>query len=963
MKQTLSITRKELAAYFGSPMALIFIGVFLALALFSLFWVDAFFARSIADVRPLFSSLPVLLILLVAALTMRQWSDEEETGTLEVLLTLPVSPWQLVLGKFLAVMAMVAVTLGLTLFIPITVSLLGNLDWGPVLGGYLAALLLAAAYTAIGLFISSRTDNSLVALVLTMVVSGLLYLVGSATVVDNAPPAVASVLRALGAGSRFDSILRGVVDLRDLIYYLSLTVFFLVLNAVSIDSKRWSHGANTLGYRRRLWLATALVGLNLLVLNLWIAPLAGLRLDLTQGREYSLSQPTRDVLNGLNEPLLIRAYISEKTHPLLAPLVPTVTDMLREYEIAGNGRVQAEVVDPTKNPDLEKEANQTYGIRPTPFRVAGRYEDTIINSYFDILIRYGDQSEVINFQDLIEVDPHPDGTLDVRLRNFEYDLTRALTKVVQGFQSTDAVLAALDKPAQLTLYASPATLPPALKAVPATIAQVAGDLAGKSKGKLVFTQVDPTAAGSTVTPQWLQETYGIQPFAVSPFSPQSYFLHLVLQAGDKTQIVYPGANASETEVRTAIESGLKRSASGFLKVVGYWAPPETPTPDAFGQMQQPLSTYRGIRQQLGREYEVRDVDLSTGQVPAGIDTLVLVAPQNLTDVERFAIDQFLMRGGSVVAAAGHYLLGQDQMSGQLTLSPVANGIEPLLASYGITLSNSMVMDLQNEPFPVPVVRNVGGAQVQEIQAVNYPPFVDVRRDHMATDHPVTANLPAVTMSWSSPITVATGLKATTLLTSSPRSWETANGSAQPDLTTYPQVGFPVEGKTGPRPLAVAVQGSFTSAFKDKTLPPPPAGAANQGAAPPDVAALQAAAVHQSPEATRLVLLGSSEFLDDVVLQLSSSLNPEGSLHSLQLMQNAVDWSVQDLNLLGIRARGTQARILRPLSESDQRFWEVSNYVAGLLILLGIGLVWNLRRRNEKPMELLPPDPATEEQEV
>lgn len=957
MKQTLAITRKELSSYFGSPMALIFIGVFLALALFSLFWVDAFFARGIADVRPLFRSLPLLLIFLVAALTMRQWSDEEETGALEVLLTLPVNPWQLVMGKFLAVMIMVAVALGLTIFIPITVSFLGKLDWGPVIGGYLAALLLASAYAAIGLFISSRTDNSLVALILSILVCGLAYLVGTSAIVDAAPPSLSGALRGLGAGSRFDSILRGVIDLRDLVYYLSITAFFLLLNTVSLDSKRWSEGENTAGYRRRAAAIIALVGLNLLALNLWLYPLSGLRADLTQGREYSLSQPTKDLLTTLDEPLLIRAYISEKTHPLLAPLAPTVTDMLREYEIAGKGKVKAEVVDPTKNPDLEEEANQTYGIRPTPFRVAGRYEDTIINSYFDLLIRYGDQSEVINFQDLIEVEPSSSGGIDVRLRNLEYDLTRSLKKVVQGFQSTDAVLAGLAEPARLTLLVTPNTLPAELQAAPATIQKVADELAAKSNGKLVFEQIDPTAAGSTMRPQSLYESYGIQPYAASIFSADTYFLHLLLQAGDTTQVIFPGADASESEVRTAVESGLKRSAPGFLKVVGFWAPPETPTQDPFGQQQQPITTFRSLRQQLEQEYEVRDVDLSTGQTPADIDTLVLAAPQNLDDVQRFAIDQFLMRGGAIVAAAGRYGLQPDQFSGQLGLTPLQNGLDTLLASYGITVENTLVMDPQNEPFPVPVIRNVGGVQVQEIQAVNYPPFTDVRRDGMDTDNPITANLPAVTLAWSSPVNAAgaeqAGRQVTTLLSSGPQSWATANAQAQPNLDAFPELGFAVDGQTGARPLAVAVQGVFESAFADKKLAAPTPDPTQPEAASPDLNMLQAARIDRSPENARLVVIGSSEFLNDTVFNISSSLNPEGPIHSLQLLQNAVDWSVQDLDLLGIRARGTQARVLEALSPSDERFWEIVNYAVALVILIVIGVVWAMRRRNEKAMTLVP----------
>jgi ABC-2 type transport system permease protein len=146
MKQILAITRKEVNSYFGSPMALIFLGAFLAVTLFAFFWVETFFARGIADVRPLFQWMPLLLIFLVAALTMRQWSEEQRSGTQEMLLTLPVRPAQLVIGKFLAVMMMVLIALILTLPLPITVSIIGNLDWGPVLGGYVAALLLAAAY-------------------------------------------------------------------------------------------------------------------------------------------------------------------------------------------------------------------------------------------------------------------------------------------------------------------------------------------------------------------------------------------------------------------------------------------------------------------------------------------------------------------------------------------------------------------------------------------------------------------------------------------------------------------------------------------------------------------------------------------------------------------------------------------------------------------------------------------------
>ncbi len=232
------------------------------------------------------------------------------------------------------------------------------------------------------------------------------------------------------------------------------------------------------------------------MVNVWGAPLRGLRLDLTQYKEYTLSPTTKELLQTLQEPLLIRGYFSEKTHPLLAPLVPTVRDMLQEYAVASGGTVRLEIIDPAQEPEKEAEANQVYGIRPTPFQVTGRYEASIINSYFDILIQYGDQSAVLTFNDLIEVKAAPDGGADVRLKNLEYDLTSNIKKVTYGFQNIDAILASLTEPVELVAYVTPKTLPDVLADVPATIETVLQDIAGRSNGKFTYRFVDPDAADS-----------------------------------------------------------------------------------------------------------------------------------------------------------------------------------------------------------------------------------------------------------------------------------------------------------------------------------------------------------------------------------------------------------------------------------------------------------------------------------
>jgi ABC-2 type transport system permease protein len=958
-----TLTRKELRAYFGSPMALIFVGTFLVVTLFVFFWVETFFARNIADVRPLFRWMPVLLAFLVAALTMRQWSEEQRGGTLEILLTLPVRRYSLVLGKFLAVMALVGVSLALTLFLPITVSILGDLDWGPVFGGYLAALLMASAYVAIGLFVSSRTDNQIVALILTVLLCGAFYLVGTQGITGLVGDTPGNILRSLGTGSRFESIERGVIDLRDLVYYLSLMTLFLLLNVLSLDGKRWSLSAHTAAYRRNAILRVALVGLNLLALNVWLYPIHRLRADLTAQREYSLSPVTRDLLRGLQEPLTLRGYFSEKTHPLLAPLVPTVRDLMREYEIASRGKVKVEIIDPREDEAAEEEANSIYGIRPTPFRIAGRYEDTVINSYFDILIRYGDQSVTLGFGDLIEVVPTAGGLPDVRLRNLEYDLTRSIKKAVYGFQSLDAVLARLDEPVRLTAFVTPGALPASLQEVPQRVDQVAAELAEDAGDNFTYRVIDPDTDAS-VTRESLYETYGIQPFAVSIFSPDTYYMHLLLEIGDEMLVLYPGGDVSEADLRAEIEAALKRAAPGFLKTVGIWTPSEDPVPDPFGQgMTQPISTWGQVRTFLSESYTLKTVDLSSGRVPGDVDVLVVVAPQGFTDAELFAIDQYLMRGGAVILAAGSYVLSPQQFGGGIMMQAVEGGVRDLLAHYGLEVGESFVMDPRNEPFPIQVQRQVGNMSVIEMQQINYPFFVDVRQDGMSQDSPIVSNLPGVTMQWSSPITVDEEANqerdVVVLLRSTEAAWLRSELDATPDTTTYPQYGFPVVGEQAAWPLAVSVRGAFESYFKERPSPfeggqenPETLGPAAPGQETPEQPETPVlGTIEASPESARLVVVGSSEFLDDTVLSISQSLSRDRYLYNLQLVLNAIDWAVEDQDLLSIRSRGTYARLLPDLTREEQSFWEGLNYAVALLGLVALGIVWNSRQRGEEPIQL------------
>jgi ABC-2 type transport system permease protein len=268
------------------------------------------------------------------------------------------------------------------------------------------------------------------------------------------------------------------------------------------------------------------------------------------------------------------------------------------------------------------------------------------------------------------------------------------------------------------------------------------------------------------------------------------------------------------------------------------------------------------------------------------------------------------------------------------------------------------MDPQNEPFPVPVQRSVAGMTVMEYQQIPYPFFVDVRQDSMATESPIVANLSAVTLHWASPLEVDEeknqDREVVTLLQSTNGSWLRSSTDVNPDLGTYPQYGFPVEGEQKARPLAVSIRGAFESYFKDKPSPfqEGEAGGEEGGAAEGQEEAPALGTIEVSPDSSRLVVVGSAEFVDDVVLQISRSFSQDRYLLNLQFLQNVVDWSVEDEDLLSIRSRGTYARLLRPLENDEQSFWEGLNYALALLALIGIGVVWNVRQRSEKPMPLV-----------
>jgi ABC-2 type transport system permease protein len=233
MRQALSICRKEFNSYFTSPIAYIVIAIFLLVT--GWFFFATFFLFNQASLRNFFSLLPSVFAFVVPAVTMRQLAEELNVGSYETLLTLPVGFTDVVLGKFLAAVAFIAAMLVPTLAYPVTVALLGALDWGPVVGGYLGALALGAAFAAVGLFASAVTRNQIVAFIVGLAICFALTLVDQMAIFM--PRGFTPVFSYLAADVHFQNVAKGVVDTRDIVYFASVCFVGLYATHLALKSK------------------------------------------------------------------------------------------------------------------------------------------------------------------------------------------------------------------------------------------------------------------------------------------------------------------------------------------------------------------------------------------------------------------------------------------------------------------------------------------------------------------------------------------------------------------------------------------------------------------------------------------------------------------------------------------------------------------------------------------------------
>lgn len=430
MRNALTVFKREFKSYFDSPVAYVFLTAFLALVGFLTFGVARFYEARQADLTAFFFWHPWVYLLLIPAATMGTWADERRNGTIEQLLTLPLTVWEALAGKFLAAWAFIGIALALTFPVALTAGYLGSPDWGTVVCGYLGSLLLAGAASAIGVFASSLSRSSVVGFVISLVMVFLLLIIGfdpvtGAIAAWGVPMGLVDGLAGCSLLTHFEALRRGVVDLADVGYYLGVIVFFLAAAKTVTDGRRGaSKGA----------IGLVLVAVIAVAADVVLAKLP-LRADLTAERLYTLSEGSRAVLGQLDKDVTLKYFVSSSAAEMpmaLKTYATQVENLLEEYDRAAGGALAIEKFDPKPDSDAEEWA-QRYGVEPQSVNPFGS------PIYFGLVAVCGDKEETLG-----TLTPRTEATL-------EYDITRLVTRVawperpvVGVMTSVEGVLAKAD---------------------------------------------------------------------------------------------------------------------------------------------------------------------------------------------------------------------------------------------------------------------------------------------------------------------------------------------------------------------------------------------------------------------------------------------------------------------------------------------------------------------------------------
>ncbi|HWZ29051.1 MAG TPA: Gldg family protein [Gemmatimonadales bacterium] len=405
-----AIARRELRALFDQPTAYILLVVFLGVNDFLCFRQIELYGA--ASLRPMLDLLPWLLLFLIPAVTMRALAEDTRSGVVEVVLAQPITELEFLIGKYLGTVLFIWIALAATLTLPLGLALGARIDVGVLVSQYVGAALLAAGLAGVGLWSSSVTRNQVTAFILGVVVMFALVLVGVDPLLVGLPAALGDIVASLGVLPHFQQIARGLIDLRDAIYFVTLAAVFLALAYLGLVRRKLAPAGAELS---RLRLGTALAIAGLVVVNLFGRHIGG-RLDLTPGGQYSLSRATKDMLRQLPDLVTIKLVASTSLPPEVAFLRRDVDDLLGDYRSAGRGKVRVVVLDPTHDSAAARQA-QSLQIPPVQFNVVGQGSLQVKEGYLGLAVQFANGTRQIPFI-------RKSDDLEYRLTSFIRELTR-----------------------------------------------------------------------------------------------------------------------------------------------------------------------------------------------------------------------------------------------------------------------------------------------------------------------------------------------------------------------------------------------------------------------------------------------------------------------------------------------------------------------------------------------------------